>query len=421
MLQHIKKIPKGILYIGLVSLLINFGSASCYLLNSLYMKKILHFNMAEVGAWSGIVEGFAWILRVFSGILSDLLMRRKLLLVISYSMLLSTRYIATYNFSIISYISSRFIDRTANALQASPRDALISDLSTHDIKGACYGIRHSMAVIGSVIGAIVASYIFTDMLNSKGDFRFAFFLASTPIIVALFVVFFLIKDTKSQAAPNNDVESSSEQKIDAPETDQSQHLTQKRFMISNVLNLSATYWLIVFVAVLYNLSIFGLDMMNMYVGSKGISIGQTMAIQNIVTALVAYPFAMVSDKLGRNIPLIIAFIIAIVSNIILQSSTNCTMYVYIGIALQGMHMGASQSILLAKISETTCKNLRATAFGIYYFCAGLSIMAGNSIIGYIWHHYGIVYSFNYAIIISVMALLFLIPALYLIKLYKDRP
>ncbi len=51
-----------------------------------------------------------------------------------------------------SVVTAKILDRLGNGIQASPRDALVGDLSPQPIRGACYGLRISLGTAGSFFG-----------------------------------------------------------------------------------------------------------------------------------------------------------------------------------------------------------------------------------------------------------------------------
>lgn len=51
----------------------------------------------------------------------------------------------------------RFLDRVGKGLRASPRDALIADVTPEDRRGAAHGLHRAFDHAGAVVGPLVAA------------------------------------------------------------------------------------------------------------------------------------------------------------------------------------------------------------------------------------------------------------------------
>ena len=88
-------------------------------------------------------------------------------------------------------LASRTIDRIGNGIQASPRDALISDVSPEKSKGTCYGLRQSLAVLGSTLGGLFGIAI---MKLTNNNFELMFILAGIPAVMAVIILLLFVKE-----------------------------------------------------------------------------------------------------------------------------------------------------------------------------------------------------------------------------------
>src|SRR5262245_8670309 len=75
------KIPSGIWVLGFVSLLMDISSEMIHSLLPLFMVGTLGASALLVGTVEGLAEATALIVKVFSGVLSDFLGKRKILAV----------------------------------------------------------------------------------------------------------------------------------------------------------------------------------------------------------------------------------------------------------------------------------------------------------------------------------------------------
>ncbi len=84
--QGLRGMPAGIWVLGLVSLLMDISSEMIHSLLPLFMVTVLATSATTVGIIEGLAEATALIVKVFSGVLSDWLGRRKGLAVIGYGL-----------------------------------------------------------------------------------------------------------------------------------------------------------------------------------------------------------------------------------------------------------------------------------------------------------------------------------------------
>jgi MFS family permease len=62
--------------------------------------------------------------------------------------------------------------------------------------------------------------------------------------------------------------------------------------------------------------------------------------------------------------------------------------VFVGAAVWGLHMGFTQGILAAIVSETAPSTLRGTAFGMFNLACGLAVLLASALAGWLWDRFG---------------------------------
>ena len=80
------RIPRGVWILGFVSLLMDVSSEMIHSLLPLFMANSLEASALLIGLVEGVGESVALIVKVFSGVLSDYLGRRKGLAVLGYTL-----------------------------------------------------------------------------------------------------------------------------------------------------------------------------------------------------------------------------------------------------------------------------------------------------------------------------------------------
>ena len=129
----IRNIPRSIWAIGISSLLINAATAVVFSASALYLKTVLAVSITYIGTLESVVEGIAYFTRTFSGVLSDYFRKRKWFMVFGFALLTISKPMLAFSNTYIGIFISRTVDRLGNGLQASPRDALVSDLAPKEI------------------------------------------------------------------------------------------------------------------------------------------------------------------------------------------------------------------------------------------------------------------------------------------------
>ncbi|MEN8236640.1 MAG: MFS transporter [Pseudomonadota bacterium] len=379
-----RMLPPGIWAIGLATLFMNSSTIIIFSLSPLYLTSIMGVSHMNLGLIEGVVEAIAWFTRIFSGILSDLIRKRKPLLLAAYGIAASSRLIFPLAPSAGWIFSARSIDRISNGLQATPREALIADLAPKELKGASYGLRQTLGMIGSFFGALALLYLFRW---SPGNYKLAFWIAVVPPFLALSCIHFFVHDRS----------------INTPQPTKSESF----FSFEHLAHLDSRYWRVIVVAVIYTLSNYSGAFMILQANQAGLSeseIPLVMVVQNIMAFLSAFPVGWVSDRIGRRIFLVFGFSFVLLANLFM-SMTHSIVFVLIGVGLWGLQMGINHSLMVAKVADVAPKDLRGTAFGIYYFLLGVAFLLANLASGWLSQHYGTEYVFYASSVVIVFAIL----------------
>ena len=184
------RIPASIWAIGFASMLLNISAVMIFGIAALYVKQILGVATGIVLLLEGFFEALAYIMKLFSGVISDYLRKRKLVMVWGFALTVIARLFFALSSSFGVLLTARILDRLGNGIQSTPRDALVGDLAPENIKGACFGLRQSLAVAGSFIGGFVGIWC---MVSTNQNFQTVFAVASVPAFLGLLLVLFFVK------------------------------------------------------------------------------------------------------------------------------------------------------------------------------------------------------------------------------------
>ena len=403
------QLPKSIWAIGIMTLLINFSTVIIFSLSPLYLTKVLGVSALGIGLLEGVVEFVSWMTRVFSGMISDAMRKRKPLLLIAVGLTCIARPLFAIASSITGIFVSRGIDRIANGLQAPPRDALIGDSAPKGSLGSAFGLRQSLGMLGSAIGAILT---FVWLHQSGGDdFQQMFWFAAISPFIALIFIAFLVKDNtkvaKQEFKASAMKQSGDKSVAPASKADAIKKSKAAQLTFYHIKTLGVDYWRTLVVAFIFCLSTYSGAFMILR-GEEvthATTIGPAVMIaQNTFAMLVAYPLGRMFDRFDHRKLLAIGFFVVVCANVIFHFATSFTMIVA-GAAFWGMQMGINQSLLTATISSCTTESNRGTGFGVYYITAGSAILISNTVLGRLADVFGLSNAFFYSLIMALVAIL----------------
>ena len=145
----------------------------------------------SIGLIEGVAEATALIVKIFSGIISDYLGKRKALALLGYTLGALTKPLFAIATGSGMVLSARLIDRVGKGIRGAPRDALIADITPDEIRGAAFGLRQSLDTVGAFLGPLLAVGL---MLLWHDDFRSIFWVAVIPGVLAILVLLLGVKE-----------------------------------------------------------------------------------------------------------------------------------------------------------------------------------------------------------------------------------
>jgi len=364
------KIPTGVWVLGFVSLLMDVSSEMIHSLLPLFMVTMLGASALMVGVIEGLAEATALIVKVFSGVLSDYLGKRKALALFGYTLGALTKPLFALAPSAGIVLTARLLDRVGKGVRGAPRDALIADITPESIRGAAFGLRQSLDTVGAFLGPLLAVGL---MLLWANDFRAVFWVAVIPGLLAVALLLFGIHEP------------------DRP------HAEQRRNLISreNLQRLSASYWWVVGIGAAFTLARFSEAFLVLRAQQGGIPVALVplvMVAMNLIYAASAYPFGKLSDRMSHRTLLVIGLVVLIAADLVLAHDDHWET-VLLGVALWGIHMGITQGLLATMVADTAPADLRGTAYGFFNLMSGLAMLAASVLAGLLWDKLGAAYTF----------------------------
>ena len=190
-------IPRGVWALGFVSLLMDTSSEMIHALLPVFLVSVLGASVAAVGLLEGLAEATASITKVFSGVLSDRLGKRKQLVVLGYGLAALTKPLFALAPSVGWVVGARLADRIGKGIRGAPRDALLADLTPRALRGASFGLRQMLDTVGAFAGPLLA---IATMSLTGGSFRTVFWLAVIPAVACVTVLVLFVSEPSSRAS-----------------------------------------------------------------------------------------------------------------------------------------------------------------------------------------------------------------------------
>ena len=360
------KIPKTVWALGFVSLFMDFSSELVHSLLPIFLVGSLGVSMVGVGIIEGIAEATAHIVKIFSGAISDYLSKRKILILLGYGLASLSKPFFPLAQNMETVFIARFTDRIGKGIRGAPRDALVADVAPIEIRGTCFGLRQSMDTMGAILGPIAAILL---MLVFSNDVRLVLWFAVIPAIIAMLVIIFKVKE---------------------PVKEKKEHEFKPPINFSIIKNFSKQFWFVVILGAMFMLARFSeafLVLKASEVGFEAAWVPLVMVVMALTYTIFAYPIGKLSDKVKREYMLIVGLIILILADFTLANAKSY-IAVLIGTAIWGIHMGFTQGVLATLIADYSPKEYNGTAFGIFNFVSGISMLIASIIAGVVWQEFG---------------------------------
>jgi MFS family permease len=385
--ETLRRLPRGIWALGLVSLWMDISSEMIHALLPVYLVTVMGASMVTVGFIEGLAEATAAVTKVFSGAISDWLGKRKVLAVIGYGLAALTKPVFPLAPTIGWLVGARFIDRVGKGIRGAPRDALIADLSPPMLRGASFGLRQSLDTVGAFLGPLAAIFL---MWLTADNIPLVFWFAVIPAFVSVFFLLVLV-----------------------PEPERTARVLEVKSPLSlrELKHLGRPFWWVVAVAAAFTIARFSEAFLILKAHAEGVPTGLipiVLVVMNVFYALAAYPAGVLSDN-GTRLRILGVGITLLVAADLTFALVPGLVGVMVGLAFWGVQMGFTQGVFSSLVADTAPVELRGTAFGMLNLVSGVMILLASVIAGLLWDILGPYGTFLAGAGLALLALLSLMP------------
>jgi MFS family permease len=263
----------------------------------------------------------------------------------------------------------RWADRVGKGIRTAPRDALVADSVTKEVRGLAFGIHRAMDTAGAMIGILIALLVvwFTQknaLLLARSTFQTIVLISLLPAFLAVLSLALLAKDVAVRG------------KRDAP-----------RFSLRGKGKPFGTFLVIVSIFTLGNSSdaFLVLRAQNLGISVTGILI--MLILFNLIYAVASTPAGILSDRIGRR-RLIISGWLVYAAIYLGFAFAQAAWQVWILYVAYGLYYGMAYGSANALVADLVPEHLRGTAYGTYHAIIGVLAFPASFIAGLLWQGAG---------------------------------
>lgn len=428
------RIPRTVIMLGLVSLLTDSATEMIYPLIPVYVA-MLGSGAVTLGIIEGVAETTAAILKLASGVISDKIGKRKLLVLLGYGISSLIRPLTGVVTAAWHIIIIRMIDRVGKGIRSAPRDAMIASATDASTHGKAYGFHRAMDNAGAVLGPIIAILVLLLLLigceitDALLALRWTFGLAIIPGLLAILTVIFFVRET---TAPR---ERGGTFKFSLRNFDRNFHrylLILVLFTLGNssdafllfrveeaIHKSGAVYDIVHSIGpVGHMLDHFGSEAAQMQVVNI-LFLPFIWAYFNIIKVILSTPLGALSDRIGRKVVIttgwgIYAVVYLAFALLVFLPAGWQILATFILFGVYALFYAFTEGTEKAFVADMVPEGQRGSAFGLYNFAIGLGALPASVIFGILYSAfdakfpgYGGTVAFGFGGLIALISILLL--------------
>jgi MFS family permease len=367
--------PRNVHVFGATSFLNDTASEMAYWILPAFLSSI-GGGPATLGIIEGIAESVASFAKLFSGIFTDRVRRRKPLVVSGYVVANVVKPLLAISSSWFHVLGIRFADRLAKGLRGAPRDVMLSESVEPHRVGAAFGLLQAMDSAGAIAGPLIAMAIMASSLGTSYGVRAVFWAAAIPGALCILVVIFGLRET--QHTPT----------------------ATKKSIFGEAAKLPAAYYFVIFAIGVFSIG----NSSDMFLVLRAQSIGIPAShapllglVFNIVYTAASWPAGRLSDRLSARsvggmsvwrFGMAAAGLLVFALVYFVFALAPSHMALYGAMAFYGLYYALTQPVLKAMVVDTVPREARGRAFGIFYFVTSVAALLASVITGRLWKSFG---------------------------------
>jgi len=345
-----------VVLLGLVSLLADVTYEGARSITGPYLS-LLGASAAAVGLVAGAGELIGYALRLASGALADRTRRYWLLTIAGYTLNLAAVPLLALAGRWEIAAALMVAERTGKAIRTPARDAMLAHATKTLGRGWGFGLHEAMDQIGALAGPLFVA----AALARSGRYQNGFALLAIPAALALVA---LLAAWRTLPRP--------EELEPRGGSLEGRSLPRAFWLYAGACGLMAAGF-VDFPLIAYHLK--------RATQAPDVSIPLLYALAMGVDAVAALAFGRLFDRFGVPVLMLGAALAAGATPLLYLGGFRAAV---LGMALWGAALGAQESIVRAAVAGFAPPERRASAYGVFSFCFGVSWFAGSAAMGFLY-------------------------------------
>ena len=360
-------LPPVVKRLGVVSFLNDLASEMVYPLLPALITTRLGGGALALGALDGVSEAIAAAVKLGAGRLSDRIHLRRPLVVGGYAVAAIARPLMAYSAAAWQVIALRAADRVGKGVRNPPRDTIIADAASPEIRGRAFGYHRTLDHAGAVVGPMIAWM----MLAAGGMTPFQVIAwSAVPGVVAVGVVAWATRNIRRATEQG-------EERVHRSEA--SEPVAASRGSATAALVPIAAFAFARFPETLFLLRL-------QEAGLAVALVPALWALLHVIRAAGSYPGGWLADRVGARHTMVLGWgVYAVVClGLALADSALAASLWFLGFGTVAI---LTESPERAVVSEAGASR-RGTSFGTYHASVGLAALLGGLAFGTIYAQMG---------------------------------
>lgn len=358
MFDAIRRLPRTVWLLGLISLVNDAASDMIYPLVPLYLTSVLMAGPKALGLIEGIAEAVSSLLKLVAGVLADRSRRVKSWVVAGYAIAGVARPMIAFMSSWFGVLVCRFADRVGKGLRTAPRDAMLVHSIEPGQHGLAFGLHRAMDNAGAVVGPLAAAALLALGMPLRQVLLAAIVPAAIVLLLALAIKEPEIESSKSPARFSWNLR-------EFPPRFRRYLLVLALFMLGNSSN------------------------MFLLLRAKELGLGEAQvpmiwALVSFVAATLSTPLSGLSDRLDRRKMIIGGWTVYAVLYLAFGLMPAMPWLLWPMFAAYGVFLAATEGVEKALVADMVPRSLAGTAFGWYNLIVGVALLPASVLFGWLW-------------------------------------
>ncbi len=387
--------PRNVHIFGATSFLNDTASEMAYWILPAFLISI-GGGPATLGIIEGIAESVASFAKLFSGIWTDRIARRKPLVVSGYVVANVVKPLLALVTSATQVLFIRFADRLAKGVRGAPRDVMLSESVEPNKVGSAFGLLQAMDSAGAIAGPLLAMAIMASSFGTHYGVRAVFWAAGVPGALCILVVIFGLKETQHTVS------------------------AAKKSIFGEAARLPAAFYYVLVAIALFSIG----NSSDMFLVLRAQSIGIPVShapllglVFNITYTAASWPAGWLSDRDSARtaggmsawrygMAAVGLLIFSVVYWVFAAAPSR--MALYFAMAFYGFYYALTQPVMKAMVVDTVAREARGRAFGIFYFVSSVAALLASVITGALWKRFGAAIPFHVSAALALLAAIMLL-------------